>query len=324
MTREAENTLSILIADDDEGDRKQVRRALKQAGISCECVETASIEEALQACDSKIFDCAFVDYQMPGGDGLNCIAALHERLPYMSIIMSTGQGDEAVATEAMKRGASDYIAKARISAASVAYAIESALEKTALLRKSAQQQDELQKYADALQQDFKALEIRAHEARIDHLTGLPGRPLFLEQAAILRAHCARNNLASAMLFIDLDGFKAVNDRFGHSHGDAVLIRAAKIFRAALRDADIIGRVGGDEFVVCLAAPPSSIEEMATRIAERIVERSLEIGSGIGCSVGIALPSNEIQNIEATIRRADEAMYMAKESGKNRFAIYGRS
>ena len=127
-----------------------------------------------------------------------------------------------------------------------------------------------------------------------------------------------------MLFIDLDGFKAVNDRFGHGHGDAVLARAAKIFRAVLRDADIIGRVGGDEFVVCLAAPASSIEETATRIAARIVEKSSEIGSGIGCSVGIALPSNEIQNIEATIRRADEAMYIAKESGKSRFAIHGRS
>ena len=73
----------------------------------------------------------------------------------------------------MKLGASDYIPKARINAASVAHTIESALEKTALLRKSAEQQDELQKYAAALQHDFKALEIKAHEARIDHLTGLP-------------------------------------------------------------------------------------------------------------------------------------------------------
>src|ERR1700681_2483436 len=122
----AHGTLNILIADDDEGDRKQVRRALRQAGLSCECVEASSIEEALEACDKCPFDCAFIDYRMPGHDGLHGIAALHERLPYMSIIMATGQGDERVATEAMKLGASDYIAKTNIHAKSIRRTIESA------------------------------------------------------------------------------------------------------------------------------------------------------------------------------------------------------
>src|SRR5258708_6036088 len=106
--------LNILIVDDDEGDRKLVRRALNRTGLAHDCVEAVSIEKALQACDAHVFDCAIVDYHMPGQDGLCGIAALHERLPYMSIIMATGQGDEAVATEAMKRGASDYIAKTNI------------------------------------------------------------------------------------------------------------------------------------------------------------------------------------------------------------------
>ena len=94
----ADTTLSILVVDDDEGDRKLVRRTLKQAKLACECVETASIEEALDACDKQAFDCAVVDYRMPRFDGLRGIAALHERLPYMAIIMATGQGDEMVAT----------------------------------------------------------------------------------------------------------------------------------------------------------------------------------------------------------------------------------
>ena len=152
----APSALNILIADDDEGDRKQIRRALKQSGLACECVEAVSIEDALAACDSNEFDCVIVDYQMPGRDGLDGITALHERHPYMSVIMSTGQGDEAVATEAMKRGASDYIGKAYINANSIRRSIESALEKSALRRKVAQQREELENFASVLAHDLSA------------------------------------------------------------------------------------------------------------------------------------------------------------------------
>src|SRR5690349_12632160 len=88
--------LHILIADDDAGDRMQVKRAIAKSGLSCECVEVEDVEQALAACATHDFDCAIVDYQMPGYDGIRGIAALHERLPFMSIIMSTGQGDEMI------------------------------------------------------------------------------------------------------------------------------------------------------------------------------------------------------------------------------------
>jgi signal transduction histidine kinase len=149
-------TLNILIADDDEGDRKQVRRALKQAGLACECVEVASIAAALAACNEGAFDCAFVDYRMPGLDGLQGITALHERLPDMSIIMATGQGDEMVATEAMKRGASDYVLKAQIDAKSIRRTVENALEKADLRRALAQQREDLENFAAVLVHDLSA------------------------------------------------------------------------------------------------------------------------------------------------------------------------
>ena len=226
----APNTITILIADDDEGDRKLVRRALRQTGLPFVCIETASIVEAVEACDKYAFDCAIVDYRMPGHDGLYGITALQERLPYLSIIMATGQGDETVATEAMKRGASDYIPKRHIHAESIKRVIESAVAKATQRRKVAKQQEEVEKYTSVLVHDLKALQVKAHEARIDHLTGLAGRPMFLEQAAALRVSSANNKLATAILFIDLDGFKTINDRFGHSHGDAVLVQTAKILR----------------------------------------------------------------------------------------------
>ena len=148
--------LKILIVDDDIGDRKNVTRALSQAGLPCECVETVSIDAALESCGKQTFDCAIVDYRMPGHDGLHGIAALHEHAPNMPIIMATGQGDEIVATEAMKRGAADYVPKGRIQAVSIRRIIENAVEKGVLRRKVAQQREELENFSRVLVHDLKA------------------------------------------------------------------------------------------------------------------------------------------------------------------------
>jgi signal transduction histidine kinase len=148
--------LQILITDDDEGDRKQIKRAIGQSALSAGCTETASIEDALDACEQHEFDCAIVDYRLPGEDGLEGITALRGRLPYMAIIMSTGQGDEMVAAEAMKRGAADYISKSRINPVAIQRAIENALEKCALQRKVLQQQQELENFARVLAHDLRA------------------------------------------------------------------------------------------------------------------------------------------------------------------------
>lgn len=150
------DTLNILIADDDEGDRKLVKRALKQAGLAFHCTEAPSIDEALTACTGNDFDCAIVDYRMPGRDGLEGIAALSERQPFMSIIMSTGQGDATIATEAMKRGASDYISKDHINPGSIRRGIENAVEKSALRRRLAEQREELEGFAQILAHDLNA------------------------------------------------------------------------------------------------------------------------------------------------------------------------
>jgi PAS domain S-box-containing protein len=165
--------LNILIVDDDEGDREQVRRAVKKAGLADECIGATSIEEALEACNSCAFDCAIVDYRMPGNDGLHGISALRERLPFMSIIMATGQGDERVATEAMKRGASDYIAKAKIDAESIRRTIENALEKMALRRRMAQQQEEvLRRFAEREQLFIAAVESSNDAIMTESLDGV--------------------------------------------------------------------------------------------------------------------------------------------------------
>lgn len=167
------------------------------------------------------------------------------------------------------------------------------------------------------------LEIRVDNARIDHLTGLAGRALFLEQVEMSRVRNTARDLSVAILFVDLDGFKEINDRFGHDRGDLVLVKTAEVLRASLRETDIAGRLGGDEFVVFLTAPSAVINATANRIAERIVNKVSAIGDGVGASVGVVLCSVDTLETEAAIRQADEAMYAAKRRGKNRFTFHGR-
>jgi diguanylate cyclase (GGDEF)-like protein len=165
------------------------------------------------------------------------------------------------------------------------------------------------------------LELKMDQARLDSLTGLPGRALFLDQAKALQARSQVNGTAVAVLFIDLDEFKVVNDSMGHEHGDLVLKKAAGVLLSVMRDTDVAGRVGGDEFVVSLVAPADTIQATATAVADRIVQGISQIGHGIGCSVGISLCSGNGLLLESSLRQADAAMYEAKKSGKNRFVVY---
>jgi signal transduction histidine kinase len=150
------DTVKIMITDDDAADRMQIRRALKQTGLPFECVEASNIDEAGAACEQQAFDCAFVDYRLPGIDGLDGLSALHELRPHMFIVMATGHGDAVVATEAMKRGASDYIGKEHITGKSLGRIIEHARQKQIMRRKLGQQQEELERFADVLVHDLKS------------------------------------------------------------------------------------------------------------------------------------------------------------------------
>lgn len=168
------------------------------------------------------------------------------------------------------------------------------------------------------------LEVEFDQARLDHLTQLPGRALFLELAQAAIARGAAEGRRVAVLYIDLDGFKQVNDTRGHERGDAVLMQTATVLRKSLRQTDIPGRLGGDEFVAFITAPPAAIEATASHVARRIVASVGQIGDGIGCSIGVAIASAESMRLETTMRRADEAMYQAKRQGKNCYRIHGQT
>ncbi|MGZ5817645.1 MAG: diguanylate cyclase domain-containing protein [Burkholderiaceae bacterium] len=177
--------------------------------------------------------------------------------------------------------------------------------------------------AHRLEKSNALLTVKVDQARLDQLTGLPRRELFIDRVAEQYAANRGNGTIVAVLFIDLDGFKHVNDTLGHDHGDVVLIKTADVLRSVLRDDDIAARMGGDEFVVCLFAPFSAVQAIMIDVAGRIVSMVSDIGSGIGCSIGVSLCSVDSLDIETALRHADQAMYEAKKLGKNNFVIHGQ-
>jgi len=158
----------------------------------------------------------------------------------------------------------------------------------------------------------------------DALTGLPNRAHFLEQVArAIQCSRADGDVQFAILFIDLDGFKPINDRLGHKAGDAVLRQMAKRFQACLRKGDIVGRYGGDEFTLLVNRITGPAD--AIRVAERVLAKlkePIDVGEPVmvGASIGIALSTNLHERPEDMIRDADGAMYRAKAQGKNQYVV----
>jgi len=164
-----------------------------------------------------------------------------------------------------------------------------------------------------------------HQAHHDALTGLPNRSLLMDRLdqAIHRAH--RNHQKVAVCYIDLDGFKTVNDSLGHEEGDKLLIAVSKRFESCAREADTLARIGGDEFVILFESVKTHDEIL--HLAERIlhsVEDPIQVEDRsyyIGASIGIALYPNDGEDTSSLLRSADIAMYRAKENGKNRFQFF---
>jgi diguanylate cyclase (GGDEF)-like protein len=158
----------------------------------------------------------------------------------------------------------------------------------------------------------------------DALTGLPTRAQFLERMARVVQYGQYNpTFRYAILFVDLDGFKPINDRLGHKAGDAVLRHTAKLFHSCLGHGDMVGRYGGDEFTFLLNQVNDHSD--AISIAERILAKlqsPIDVGEPVqvGASIGIAFSTTMHETAEELIRDADRAMYRAKAQGKNRYVI----
>jgi diguanylate cyclase (GGDEF)-like protein len=165
-----------------------------------------------------------------------------------------------------------------------------------------------------------------HQALHDALTGLPNRTLFLDRVRHAVDAAGRSQIWPAVLYLDLDGFKPVNDTFGHEAGDMLLRTVADRLRGCLRPADTAARLGGDEFVVLLNGP---IDRFAVaRVVERIraqldvpVRLGDDVITTVGASIGVALGDTGIPDADTLVRHADIAMYTAKRAAGNEFVVY---
>ncbi len=173
--------------------------------------------------------------------------------------------------------------------------------------------------------DEKSDELR-HQALHDALTGLPNRVLIIDRAQQMLARAQREGLTIAALFIDLDGFKSINDTFGHPAGDALLRAVGERIRLVIRESDTVGRLGGDEFVVLTEA--SEFDAGPELIAERLLEvlrQPFDLGSladvrvQVSASIGIAI--GDRPSADELLRDADVALYEAKTAGKDRSVVF---
>ncbi|HYL71887.1 MAG TPA: GGDEF domain-containing protein, partial [Candidatus Dormibacteraeota bacterium] len=165
----------------------------------------------------------------------------------------------------------------------------------------------------------------AHQAHHDALTGLPNRVYFRDRVVSALVRSAGTGQHSAVMFMDLDEFKAVNDTYGHATGDRVLSVVAERLKASLRPDDVAARLGGDEFAVLVEHAPD--QEHLDAIARRVLQSLREpvhvdgLTLSVPGTIGLAIAEGDGDNCDELLRRADVAMYAAKREGKDRVGVY---
>ena len=301
MSATGEPTALVLVAEDSLVVRAFLRRQLEEYGH--QVIEASDGEEALDMCRKHDLDVILLDVEMPKLDGHGVLAVLQAspELADTPVVFLTARTSTEDIVEGLRLGAHDYLRKpfepaellARVSAAARVKSLQ-----------------------DQLRQRNLELDTMS---RTDALTGLPNRREMQERmtAAISVGH--RHTQPTAVLMVDVDHFKAVNDTYGHDGGDAVLRAVASRLESACRTEDSAGRWGGEEFVV--VAPLTNLASaamLAERIRTDIADMTVRVGEGpalkVTVSVGVAAGHAGVAPLLAD---ADAALYEAKRSGRNR-------
>ncbi len=257
-------------------------------------------EDAIAALERDDYDVYLVDYRLGEADGLDVLEAANKLGNSAAVILLTDD-EEEIDREAVRRTGADHLVKndlvAELLGRSIRYAIE---------RKRTEQR-------------------LAGMAQYDELTGLANRALFKEMVLRAMARTKRKEAGVALLFLDLDNFKTINDTLGHNAGDLLLKQVAERLEHTLRETDMIARLGGDEFVVILEGV-SRVREAAL-VARRILKAHTKpfVLEGqelfVTTSVGIAIYAGGEQDVDELIKNADMAMYRAKERGRNSYHFH---
>ncbi len=293
----------ILLVEDDPEDALLVREMLNDAqDFPFEMENADSLSTALERLDKATPDVVLSDLGLPDSRGLDTFTRIQAQAPETPILVLTGSFDNVEsAIEAVKKGAQDYLLKDKVNGEMLVRSIRYAIERKRLV------------------------EIIRKMALHDPLTNLPNRILLNDRLAVALAHAHRNKEMLAVMFLDLDGFKAVNDVHGHAVGDQLLKGVGERLTDCVREDDTVARMGGDEFTLLL--PGIKEAEDAAGVAHKIltnVKQPLalkDIKLSITTSIGIALYPNHAADPDTLLKNADTAMYRAKNQGKDNYQFY---
>jgi len=294
--------LQILLVEDCLSDAQLVRTMLKEVETHrYEITHVERMSAALPRLIENHFDVVLLDLALPDSHHLNTISEVRAAAPDLPIVVLTGLHDETLATQSVQMGAEDHLLKDEINGQSLMRAIRYAIER-------------------------KRAELRvSHFAYYDNLTELPNRTLLYERLRHALLQKERHDQTVAVLFLDLDRFKPINDALGHACGDLLLQTIARRLTTCVRKSDTVARFAGDEFVAILTELSGAAE--AAKVAQKMLElladpiqlEGREVA--VTASIGISLCPGDAQDAEGMIRNADAAMYRAKEAHGNSYEFY---
>lgn len=337
-----ETKIKILLIEDNPADARLIEEMLAEAkGLLYDLKWVDNLTAGIKYLEAGEIDVVLLDLGLPESCGMETLQRLHAQVPNVpTLVVFSGLSDESIAIQAVQAGAQDYLVKGQVDSAllarSIRYAIERSQAKEALQqahaeleRRVVERTAELANTVNALNAEI--LERKQAEERIrymahyDALTGLPNRVLLQDRVRQALAYARRSKTQVALLFIDLDYFKHINDSLGHPIGDRLLQMVANRFQEYLRQGDSVGRLGGDEFVLCLPLRGGSSD--AALVAQKALD-VLDIPFiveghelHVSASIGIGLYPQDGANVESLMRAADTAMYSAKEKGRNNYQFF---
>jgi two-component system cell cycle response regulator len=283
----------LLLIEDNTTQALMIQGMLKTAGSRFAITHIGTLSEAKRFLRSYRVACVLLDLTLPDASGLDGLLALRGVSSEAPIVVVTADDDESRGIRAVQAGAQDYFIKGRMTGDDLSRAVLYAIER---------QRGEAQ---------------LAHRALHDQLTGLPNRTLFLDRLQQALEQSEREALSIAVLFLDLNGFKAVNDSHGHAAGDRILRAAGRRLLASVRPGDTAARFGGDEFAVLSVSGSTGQVQDATELASRLaadIAVPFQVDANqimLTASIGVALADGNGRSAEAVVADADEAMYLAK-------------
>lgn len=314
----------ILIVDDIQANLIAMEELLEDVGA--EIVKATSGNEAVKMALNNDFDLILMDIQMPGMDGFESVDYIrredkNKNIPV--IFQSAIFTDDIYKIKGIEAGAIDFIAKP--------ISEQLLTGKVRILLRFQKQNTQLKYTKSELQNKTLELENANNHLRqiafCDPLTGLPNRRSFIKQLNQELERSKRDKLQLAVLFLDLEKFKIVNDNYGHDTGDKLLIEVTRLLENVIRAGDVLARLGGDEFILFLHNIKSLHNaEMVARKINNLFEDHIKIESltvDLSVSIGISMYPIDGKTEEELIKNSDIAMYEAKKNSINSYAIFNK-